>query len=217
MEDGVAPGFRSPQYGLKGIFSCRFVSGRRKLHYKGRPSQLRFPDLDSPPVGLHYLGGYGQAEATASRVLRARTVDTIEALEDPLALILGDAGARVLDGDADEGGIGPDAHPNLAPLGAILDGVRDEVVDDLAEAQTIGDQSRIPRTALCDRELYPLGACLGRKERDRLSRDLEDIHFLKSSSSSPDSIVSSSRRESMRRESRIVSSCIDRRVAMSSG
>ena len=102
MEEGVAPGFRSPQYRPKSIFSSHFVSGRRKLHYKGRPSQLRFPDLDSPPVGLHYLGGYGQAEAAAAGVLRARAVDTIEALEYPLALILGDAGARVLDRDADQ-------------------------------------------------------------------------------------------------------------------
>ena len=92
-----------------------FFSGRRKLHYKGRPSQLRIADLDLPTVGLHYLGDDGQAEAAPTGVLRMRAVDPIEALGDPLALILGDAGARVLDGDAAEGGIGPDAYPN-SPL-----------------------------------------------------------------------------------------------------
>jgi hypothetical protein len=43
-----------------------------------------------------------QAEAGASAVPRARGVDSIEALEDPLRLVFGDARALVGDGDLDD-------------------------------------------------------------------------------------------------------------------
>src|SRR5207237_9065679 len=80
--------------------------------------------------------GDGQTEAGAGYFLRPALVDAVEAVEDPLLLLGGDAVAVV--GHPYDGGIAGSGQPDVHRLAAtVLDGVVEQVREDLLQAQGI--------------------------------------------------------------------------------
>src|SRR5215218_7986916 len=98
---------------------------------------------DAAAVLLHDRAGDRQAEARAALLARVARVHLLEAVEDRLALVGGDAAAAVAH---------PERHPVLAPLGAERDaraawrelhGVRDEVHEHLHRAVGVGPHREV--------------------------------------------------------------------------
>src|ERR1039458_259308 len=104
---------------------------------------------DAAAVGQDDVLDDGQAEAGAAGLAGACFVDAVEALEDAIEVLGGDAGAEVLDGEFDFGGnIGlkqPRADANPAAGFAVLEGVLNEVAEDLVHGVGIGQDQRIGR------------------------------------------------------------------------
>src|SRR5262247_2520434 len=75
------------------------LSAERKQNGEARAAPGRRLDLDAAAMGSHDAAGDGEAEASAPGLLR------VEGLEDPAALLHGQAAPRVADGDG---------HPRLA-------------------------------------------------------------------------------------------------------
>ncbi|MCZ7635871.1 MAG: hypothetical protein M5U12_07395 [Verrucomicrobia bacterium] len=103
-------------------------------------------DLELAAHEADELAGDGQAQAGATVLARGRAIGLTERFEDALAVLGGDAGTGVLDfetkGDFGAGGGGDaDADVDLAAAGE-LDGVADEVVEDLAEADGVTADER---------------------------------------------------------------------------
>ena len=85
----------------------------------------------------------GEAEAGAAVLAGDGAVDLAELFEDELVLVGGDAGAVVGDLDADVvdvgvGAVGAGGEGDLGVGGAELDGVAEEVVEDLLELGGVG-------------------------------------------------------------------------------
>ena len=68
-----------------------------------------------------------------TELARSARVDAIEALEDPRQVLGGDAGAGVGDHEPDARVVGRGAHDDARPRRAILDGVVDQVRQDVLE------------------------------------------------------------------------------------
>ena len=98
---------------------------------------LRGDHVDVFPVGLNDLPDDGQAKARALFIPAPGGIGLIEAVPDLLQALLGDAAARVLDGDEDLllPGSGADIDGGIR-IGK-LDGVVDEVIKDLLDLPVI--------------------------------------------------------------------------------
>ena len=75
----------------------------------------------------------------------ARSVDTVEALEDPVEVASGDADALVGDHDLDRLVVDTGAHLDDVAVVAVLDGVLDQVADRRDELAAVGAQPNRPR------------------------------------------------------------------------
>src|SRR5690606_30132293 len=113
----------------------RQLAGRHG-HGERRAFAGRRLDLERQAEQVHEPADDRQAEAEAVRALRA-AVDLVELLEDSLELVLGNADARVADGERERGAGSVAADANLAPLG-VANGVRHEVAEDPAKELRIG-------------------------------------------------------------------------------
>ena len=92
------------------------------------PAALLRPDPHVAAVVLHDVLDDREAEAAASGVAAARGVDPEEALEHPVALVLGDADALIRHRDLDDAVVGTDPDADARSVGRVLDGVGDQVV-----------------------------------------------------------------------------------------
>src|SRR5437870_3840025 len=111
-----------------------FLSGTGKNNPEQRATPLEAFQFDAPTVCLHRPASDGQTESRAAGLPRPGMIDTIEALEDPLVVRGGDAGAGVLHFDhriAANGRCGSDT--DHAVLRRVLDGVVEQIGDALAE------------------------------------------------------------------------------------
>src|SRR5207302_5437690 len=113
-----------------------------------------------------------QAQAGAADLARVRRLDLLELVEDALRVLGRDRDAVVPDREADEAArhLGAEDVDLDAPaFGRELDGVGQEVVDDLGEAVGIGDDAdlAVDRPAYAERDVLLL-AC-GAKALDRFA------------------------------------------------
>ena len=98
-------------------------------------------------MGFDEVLGDGEAEAGAADFAEAGDVHAVEAFEDARLVGLGDADAGVGDGEGDFVGVGGGADHNLAARGSVLDGVVEQVLENLREAAAVrGDiRQTIPK------------------------------------------------------------------------
>ena len=114
-----------------------------------RAAQRRRGDAHRPAVGLHDLLDDGQPEPAAAGVAGARLVEPDEPLEDPLALVLGDPGAVVLDDELH--GLVSLAHRDHTPGAGVPRGVVDQVAHHLRQRRLVAADPRRRRPRTCRR------------------------------------------------------------------
>src|ERR1700730_16346886 len=97
---------------------------------KGSPGSAGWGagDLDHPVVGRDQLRGYGQADSAPHHRVVIASVETLEYVGQ---LVGGDARAGVLDLEDGSGAHRFDREANLAPRRRVLDGIGQQVGDDL--------------------------------------------------------------------------------------
>src|SRR6478736_1821042 len=109
-----------------------------------------FGHADAATVEIHRPAGDREAEpraAVAARTVRGRRLAAVEALEDPMALRLGDAGALVDDLQLQRLGMlpAPCEHRDPAVRRAVLHGVVDQVGDHLVQALRVRVRRQLRR------------------------------------------------------------------------
>ena len=110
----------------------------------GRPSR-RVHDVDEPFVGLSHRLGDGEAESGPGHAHLGRGREAVEALEELVALVLGDTRTLVHHPDPGVGVHGVDDHMDPPPTRRELDGIRQEIAQQLVEAGGIAeDQDLVP-------------------------------------------------------------------------
>ena len=119
--------------------------GRRRVQLhgddEGRALARLAQDLDAALHGLGEAAHDRQAEPGAAEAARGRAVGLHERLEQPVALLVGEADAGVGDLDAQHAVAGIlERQPHRARLGE-LDGVAQQVEQDLLQAQRIADHA----------------------------------------------------------------------------
>src|ERR1017187_1347448 len=107
---------------------------QRQLHRKGAAHAHFTCYLNAAAVGINDSFADCQAEPVAALGTGPGFVGTVEALEDVREVLGCNALARIGDLEQDAGVVGFQGDPNLALLAVELDGVRQQVGDDLAEA-----------------------------------------------------------------------------------
>src|SRR5262249_20081133 len=102
-------------------------------------------ELDAPSLGFDRPPRHGEAQSESARVAGAAGVDAIEALEDPFAMLSGDAGSGIvhLDGRLARR---RRRHPDRdrAVLRGVLDGVVEEIAQTLSEDGGVARGHDIP-------------------------------------------------------------------------
>ena len=100
---------------------------------KGERRTFTFKGLDGHIAAMVHgdMADNGQSEPGTPRIAGPRPVDTVETLEDPLAITARNTDALVGDGDPDSMRrfVRAGAHHDREPLVAVLDRVLEEVVD----------------------------------------------------------------------------------------
>ncbi|MND85011.1 hypothetical protein D3C80_769180 [compost metagenome] len=98
-------------------------------------------DADLPTQQVRQVAGNGQAQAGAAITAVAGAIHLVEGAEDRLLLVGGDADAGIAHGKDDAGArLVTDVQADLAALGE-LDGVGQQVLEDLLQALAVGEQS----------------------------------------------------------------------------
>ncbi len=97
---------------------------------------------DGAAVGQHDVLGDGEAEAGASGFAGAGFVDAIEAFEQAREVLGGDAGAEILDEEFYGVGNGAGAEDDSSAGGAVLQGIVDQVGEDLVNGFAVGEDRR---------------------------------------------------------------------------
>ena len=138
----------------------RLLRGRDRgqLHDEGRPHAGRAVQGELAAVRAHDVAGDGEAETGAGPPVGARLV---VALEEPGAIGVGDADAGVAHQDPARGAVGRGADEDGAAVLVVGDGVREQVVDDLAQPQRIGPGGGRFQAGHVDRDGAPGGARQG--------------------------------------------------------
>ncbi len=136
-------------------------------------------DADRPTLDLEIALGQGETETGAARRFQAVGLDLAKLLEDQGAVLRGDAGAVVDDVDAHAGGVqrplvsgergGTDHY--LAAARRVLDGVRQQVDEDLLQLVGVGDHLRQPARRL-DHDHHPVLLGHAAHQVDGLGHDL---------------------------------------------
>src|SRR5262249_16388578 len=96
---------------------------------------------DGADCAVHGLGEVfddTEAQPGAAHLARARPVHAVEAFENPWQVAGGDADAVVAHLDKGMPALRPDAHAHLAALGRVLDGVVEQVVEDVVDRILVG-------------------------------------------------------------------------------
>ena len=96
-------------------------------------------------MGLHNVLDDGEAEAGAAGFARARLVDAVEALEDALQVLGGNAGAEVLNGELDLRGEKARGRTNAFSRFCVFEAVFQEVSEDLMHGVGIGHDQSVGR------------------------------------------------------------------------
>src|SRR5262249_23143373 len=112
-----------------------------QLHLEGCTLAEPGLDPDAPAVHLHDLLGDGEAEAGAAFGLGVGAVDLMKLLEDALLLVDGDARSRVSHTHGKMAVYHGRADAHLTLVGE-LDGIANEVEEDLGEALLVADANR---------------------------------------------------------------------------
>src|SRR5215472_8191821 len=121
----------------------------------------------------------GKAQASAAHFAGPRDIDSIEALEDPGLVYFGNADACVRDGECDFVSVGGGENHNAASRGRVLNGVIEQVLQNLGEAPAVSSNVR-KRPIYIHRNLQVL--LRGRPLRSLQAalhklRDTEPVHF----------------------------------------
>ena len=135
-------------------------------------------DPDAPAVALDDAARDGEAETGAADLARVRRLDLLELVEDALAIVGGDGDAVVPDRQPDEAArhLGAEDVDLDAPaLGRELDGVGQQVVDDLREAIGVGDDADLAVGGRAHAEHDVLLLAGGAEALDRLARQHRQI------------------------------------------
>jgi hypothetical protein len=125
-----------------------------QAHLEAGSPLAAVPGADAAAVGLDDLAGHVQAQAQAAVVAHRR--GALEAAEDAVEVLLGDAGAAIGHGQHRFLAFAVHPDPDRA-TGAVLDGVREQVGQHLLHAQPIpgafqlGGLRHLQRAALLDR------------------------------------------------------------------
>jgi hypothetical protein len=116
----------------------------------------------------------GQAQPGAAGLPAARRIDAVEALEDPVVLVVGDADAVVGHHQLDPRALGPSPHLHAGPGLAVLDRVLDEVAERRDELAAITGHAHVGRDLQrSDLDRARLGERTG--PVDRFSHDGADV------------------------------------------
>ncbi len=134
--------------------------------------------------GREFLGDR-EAKPGAAVALRVTRVELAELLEDGFLVFLGDARAGVEHADADARAACSvadvfRADRDIAPLGRELDGVAEEVEDDLLELARVGldEREHVVGGGPLERDTHADTVGLGADEPDEPVAGLEHIHLL---------------------------------------
>ena len=161
---------------------------RRQEDGEGRSSTLVGDELDPAGVALDDVPGDRQSKARATTA-DARPVDLVEALEDPPLGGSRDADAMVLDRDAHLSAevARPDADGDIPAIRTELDGVVEQVDEDLAEALLVRPDRR-QVVADIDDELHALA----------LSEQAEPLRRRRGETADIDDVAQGERRPGLR-------------------
>ena len=167
--------------GLSGFdFRGAYVGqGEPRGEVKGAPPAHAAFDPDPPAHALHQPGGDGQAQSRAAVLAPGGIVGLLEHLEDHAQLVLGDADSGVGDGEVEHGFVfrlrlGGHVEDHFALLGE-LEGVADEVDDDLAQAAGIAGQALRYVGVDMTGQLQPLFVCPEGQRPHRVAEMLAEI------------------------------------------
>src|SRR5205085_1139087 len=110
----------------------------RDANPERRAASRRAAHADLAAEQMRDLARQGETEARAFHVSLLRILQLREILKDPLLVVGSDTDARIAHLEGDAIALGEDdTESNLAALGE-LDGVRDEVAQDLRELSLVG-------------------------------------------------------------------------------
>ena len=109
------------------------LTSRRQVHDQGRAGAGLAVSFNGPAVGEDDGFGDGEAEAAVAGGT-AGFVGAVEAVEDVRQVGLGDARAGVCDGECGGAVVAVGADADLAAVVVVVDGVGEEVGDDLSKA-----------------------------------------------------------------------------------
>src|SRR5258708_40215259 len=127
-------------------FPCSGIPREGKGHRKGRS----FPDgavhCDGSPMTLDDFRHNVEPHAQAGDRSLLGTRGPIEALKDFVALLSWDAETMIMHTDRDRLFGGTQVHLDRLGIGRILDGITDQVGEDLSESVSIPDQAGLCRT-----------------------------------------------------------------------
>src|SRR5437667_7134811 len=150
------------------------VAGRRKPDPKGGSPPMRALHVDLPAIRLDRPTRDGKAEANP--IPRARLVDSIEAIEDALAVLGADARAGVDHLDGGPARLPSDEDAHASPLRGVLDRVVDEVDEGTAHDHPIG--LNVDRLGGDHRDHLSLLLRQDAEVSGHLARQLRQVHTL---------------------------------------
>ncbi len=114
--------------------------GYRKLHAEAAASSSQVARGQRTAVGLDDLAADGQPQpGPAALAAASGLVDLIEPLEDARQFIRRDSGSVILDVDGDPAGGAFGANGHALTAGGVLDGVVQQVGEDLRQAIAVAD------------------------------------------------------------------------------
>src|ERR1700674_1772974 len=118
---------------------------KRELDREGGPLVRGALEVDRAAVQLHQLLGQGQPEPGARVLPVTGALDLVEGAEDLVLDILGDPDTTVLDRDPKNRALNGGLEADFPRRRRELDGVRQQVVEDLLELVLVCNQQRIDR------------------------------------------------------------------------
>src|SRR2546428_6089558 len=166
--------FRLQLFSREALGGSARVAGRRKPDPKGGSPPIRALHVDLPAIRLDRPTRDGKAEANP--IPRARLVDSIEAIEDALAVLGADARAGVDHLDGGPARLPSDVDAHASPLRGVLDRVVDEVDEGTAHDHPIG--LNVDRLGGDHRDHLPLLLPQDAQVSRNLPRQLPQVHTL---------------------------------------
>ena len=136
------------------------------LRFKNRDSEMEprtLPNFalhpDAPAMRFDEMFGDGKAKAGPPHFPGARDIHAVEAFEDAGLIYLGNANTGVGDGEGDFLSVGGCGNDNPTSRGRVLNGVVQQVLQDLGEAPAVCDNIRKSPAEIHRNVLVLLSGC----------------------------------------------------------